>query len=223
MKKLLLALVLILAFSIPAQAGGSGIYAGIKVMDSIQSTGKVSTSGGATVFDCGEKSQNTIGGGIFLGYDFFKQGGTPIRAEVEYAMRGTVDNEYNGKGYASNLTLKSQYNMHTLFANLYYDFHNETDFTPYIGGGVGLAFINNKVELQWDNGSDSYNENVTTFAYNLGVGCSYDFTESLSADLAYRFVGTTYHETDKSLQGAKVSLGSSNYANEFSLGLRINF
>lgn len=211
----------VFVLSIPALAGNTGIYAGLKVMDSIQSTGKLSTSGAARYYDCGSKTQNTIGGGIFLGYDFYKQGGTPIRAEVEYALRGTVDNEYDQKNGMS--TLKSQYNMQTVFANLFYDFHNDSDFTPYVGGGLGLAIINNKIEVQWNNGSDSYNENLTTFAYNLGVGCSYDLTDALTADLAYRFVGTSYHETDKSINGHKISLGTANYANEFSLGLRFNF
>ena len=224
MKKLLLALMLIFVWHIPAIAGDSGVYAGIKIMDSIQSTGKISTSGEAKHFDCGSNTQNSIGGGIFLGYDFYKQGGTPIRAEIEYAMRGTVDNEYDGKsGNARSMTLKSQYNMHTIFANLYYDFHNDTDFTPYVGGGLGLAIIDYKIEASGNGGSDSYNETLNTFAYNLGLGCSYDFTDVITADLAYRFVGTNYHETDKSLRGQKISLGSSNYANEISLGLRFNF
>ena len=216
---------LIIVWHIPAMAGDSGVYAGIKIIDSIQSTGKISTSGVSGHFDCGSKTQNTIGGGIFLGYDFYKQGGTPIRAEVEYAMRSTVDNEYDGKTALSRgMTLKSQYNLHTIFANLYYDFHNDTDFTPYVGGGLGLAIINTKIEASANNrGSDSYNETLNTFAYNLGLGCSYDFTDVITADLAYRFVGTSYHETDKSIGGQKVSLGSSNYANEISLGLRFNF
>ncbi|MBQ7585136.1 MAG: porin family protein [Desulfovibrionaceae bacterium] len=221
MKKLLLTLMLVLAMTIPAFAGDTGIYAGFKVMDSIQSTGKVSTSGAASGFDCGSYSQNTLGGGIFLGYDFYKQGGTPIRAEVEYALRGTVDHDYDHK--RANASLKYQYNMHTIFANLYYDFHNDSDFTPYVGGGLGLGIINSKVEANTPRGSDSYNENLTTFAYNLGVGCSYDFNDLVSADFGYRFVGTSYHETDKSIGNQKISLGTANYANEFSLGLRFNF
>lgn len=222
MKKLLLSFVLVLAMATSAFAGDSGVYAGVKVMDSIQSTGKVSTSGAANFFDCGSYSQNTLGGGIFLGYDFFKQNGSPIRAEIEYALRGTVNKDYNLK-HGGNGSLKYQYNFQTIFANAYYDFHNDSDFTPYVGGGIGLGILNNKVEVQWSNGSDSYNETLTTLAYNLGVGCSYDINDTLTADFAYRFVGTGYHETDKSIRGQKIGLGTSNYANEFSLGLRFNF
>ena len=137
-------------------------------------------------------------------------------------MRGTVDKEYQAKRNY-NGSLKYQYNFHTIFANLYYDFHNDSDFTPYVGGGLGLGIIDSKLETQWDTGSDSYKDTQTTFAYNLGVGCSYAFNDLITADLGYRFVGTSYHETDKSLQGTKITLGTANYANEFSLGLRFNF
>ena len=233
MKKLLLTALLAAFLAVPAFAGDTGFYAGAKIMDSIQSTGKVSTSGSAGFFDTGSYTQNTIGGGIFAGYDFYKQGGSPIRAEIEYALRSTVNKEYSGKramtvgGMSGSASLKSQYNMHTIFANVYYDFHNDSAFTPFVGGGLGLAIINHKVEGEASigpvSGSDSYNTTETALAYNLGLGCSYDLTDAITADLAYRFVGTSYHETDKSINGTKVNLGMANYANEISLGLRYNF
>ncbi|MCR5815057.1 MAG: outer membrane beta-barrel protein [Desulfovibrio sp.] len=231
MKKLLLAALLTVALAVPAFAGDSGVYAGIKVMDSYQSTGDISTSGRAGAFDTKSYSQNTFGGGIFLGYDFFKQHNTPIRAEVEFAMRSSVNTDYDLKRRfpgVSGANLKSEYNMHTIMANAYYDFHNDSPFTPYVGGGLGLAIINSKYEAEVFNNSgssisDSYNTSNTALAYNLGVGCSYDFTDALTADFAYRFVGTSFHETDKSLGGTKFKVGMANYANEFSMGLRFNF
>jgi opacity protein-like surface antigen len=228
MKTLLASLVLSLVFALPAYAGDSGVYAGVKLMDSYQSTGKISSSGYARHLDMGEYSQNTLGFGVFVGYDFYKRNRTPIRAEVEYALRGMVNADYDLKhSYVGRQTLKSEYNMHTIFANAYYDFHNDSAFTPYVGGGIGLAIIKSKYELEVDTGmgsySDSFNDTNTSLAYNLGLGCSYDFNDSITADLAYRFVGTSYHETDKNLFGSKIGVGMANYANEFSLGLRYNF
>ena len=235
MRALLLSAVLSIALVAQAMAAGSGFYAGLKVMDSIQSTGKVSTSAAAGGFDTKSYSQNTLGGGIYVGFDFFKQNGMPIRAEIEYALRSTVDASYDLKGRRNfggtnytNGTLRNQYNMHTLFANVYYDFHNDSQFTPYVGGGLGLAFINTKIEAEMTTaggaqGSDSYNSTETALAYNLGVGCSYDINDFLTADVAYRFVGTGFHETDRSLYGEKIGVGSANYANELSIGLRFNF
>ncbi|MCR4665745.1 MAG: outer membrane beta-barrel protein [Desulfovibrio sp.] len=231
MKKLILTAVLSLALATSAFAGDSGVYAGVKVLDSYQSTGDISTSGVAGHFDAKNYSQNTLGGGIFLGYDFYKQHNTPIRAEIEYAMRSSVNTDYDlkyGRGWGlSGAKLKAEYNMQTIFANVYYDMHNDSDFTPYVGGGLGLAIINGRYEGEiFTNNtsySDSFNETNTALAYNLGLGCSYNFTDQLTGDLGYRFVGTSYHETDRSIGGQKVKLGMANYANEFSLGLRFNF
>ena len=230
MKRLLLAAVLTVALAVQAYAGETGIYGGIKIMDSYQSTGDISTSGTAGLFDTKSYSQNTLGGGIFLGYDFYKANNTPLRAEIEYAMRSSVNTDYDLKhknAGVNGATLKAEYNMHTIFANVYYDFHNDSQFTPYVGGGLGLAIINSKYEgeasFAGGNYSDSFNQSQTAFAYNLGLGCSYDLTDVITADVGYRFVGTSYHETDKSIGGNKIKLGMSNYANEFSLGLRFNF
>lgn len=227
MKKLFLAALLVFALTMPAFAGDSGFYMGLKLLDSYQSTGNVSTHGGAVHFSPSNHSQNTLGGAIALGYDFYPKGNMPIRAEIEYALRSAVNSDYDGKGnLAGRMNLKGEYTMHTLFANAYYDFHNSTDFTPYIGGGLGLAIIKSKYELELytaNGGSDSYNETATTLAYNLGCGFSYDFTDTITGDFAYRFVGTGYHETDKSLYGQKIGIGMANYANEFSVGLRFNF
>ncbi|MBQ7608532.1 MAG: porin family protein [Desulfovibrionaceae bacterium] len=228
MRTLLLTAVLTLAFAFAAYAGDTGVYAGIKVMDSYQSTGKISSSGHARHFDTGEHSQNTLGMGFFVGYDFYKRNKTPIRAEIEYALRGTVNTDYDLKHSSGvHQSISNEYTLHTIFANAYYDFHNESKFTPYVGGGLGLAIINSKYELEVDTGSrnysDSFNDTNTSLAYNLGLGCSYDFSDALAADLGYRFVGTSYHETDKKLYGSKIGIGMANYANEFSLGLRFNF
>lgn len=39
-----------------------------------------------------------------------------------------------------DLDLKLQ-NIQTLMLNAYWEFHNSTKFTPYIGAGIGLAFL----------------------------------------------------------------------------------
>jgi opacity protein-like surface antigen len=136
---------------------------------------------------------------------------------------------------ALNLDAKARSNFQTLFFNAYWDFHNSTAFTPYIGAGVGLGFINNHYKFGFSgdpllpvpekvsSDSVSMNNMNTVFAWNVGAGCSYAFNENFSADLAYRFVGLGYNETSKTFYGQKVKIGTSPYANEFSLGLRYTF
>ena len=86
-KRAVLALVLSLALAAPAAAETTGVYAGLKFIDSIQSTGPFSLSGDVKGIGIGQYSQNSVGGGVFVGYDFYPQFQVPMRAELEYAIR----------------------------------------------------------------------------------------------------------------------------------------
>ena len=227
-KRIALAVALTLALSVPAMAENSGFYVGLKFLDSIQSTGSMSRSGAVVnAFDVKNYSQNTVGGGIYAGYDFYSLNQVPLRAEIEYAIRTNSETEWDSKVIgaipAGAASLKGQWNLQTLFLNAYWDFHNDTAFTPYIGGGIGMGFIQSKYEVNAPGLSDSYNETNTVFAWNAGAGVAYAITDNLSADLAYRFVGLGYHENDKTVDGQKFKVGMAPYANEFSLGIRYTF
>lgn len=231
-KKFVLALVLSVAMSTSVWAADTGFYAGLKFIDSIQSSGSIARSGGANWFDIDNYTQNTIGGGIFVGWDFYPQNQIPLRAELEYAIRTNSSTEWDlkssiGQGIIDG-NCTSKWNLQTLFINGYYDFHNSTSFTPYIGAGLGIAFINSMYDVEINipgsgSTSDNTGEANTVFAWNAGIGCSYAIAENISADLAYRFIGLGYTETEKSLAGQNFKVGIAPYANEFSLGIRFTF
>lgn len=197
-RRFVLALGLILAFALPVSAEVKGIYGGLTFIDSIQGTGELSRGNYAA--GLGSYTQNAVGNGIFAGYDFYPQFQVPLRAETEYALRTNMDTTYESAIQAdgSYAETKATWNVQTLFANLYYDFHYSTAFTPYIGAGLGLGFINNSYATGGHDPFDGYSEwtsrskKNTVFAWNVGVGCSYAFTENFSADLAYRFVELGY-------------------------------
>ena len=48
-------------------------------------------------------------------------------------------------GLARAQSTLGSFTSHNLFANLYYDFHNDSRWTPYIGAGIGVGFA----ELDW--------------------------------------------------------------------------
>jgi opacity protein-like surface antigen len=60
----------------------------------------------------------------------------------------------------------------TVLGNAYFDFANETIFTPYVGAGIGYAWVEN---------------NPNGVAVGLSAGVAVDLTENLAADFAYRF------------------------------------
>jgi opacity protein-like surface antigen len=65
----------------------------------------------------------------------------------------------------------------------------------------------------------SYSDSTTGLAWNAGVGIAYDVNESITVDLAYRFAGFGHAEARTH------NTTTRNYmtANEFMLGLRLNF
>ena len=230
-RKTLLSLVLVLTFALPAAAADNGVYVGLKFIDSIQSTGQISKNSTVSrIFDVSDYSQNTTGGGVFVGFDFYPHYQVPVRAEIEYAIRTNTSTSWDVKNVlpeGASADLKGQWNLQTLFLNAYWDLHNDSAFTPYIGAGIGMGFIDSKYEpsigFNGESASESYSDMQTVFAWNVGAGVSYAITDALSADLAYRFVGLGYHETEKTVLGEKCKIGMAPYANEFSLGIRYTF
>ena len=61
---------------------------------------------------------------------------------------------------------------HSLFASLYYDFPNQSKFTPYIGGGIGTTLID------VDSSNLDRKPSDLTFGYQGKLGLSYEMMES---------------------------------------------
>ncbi len=183
-----------------------GLYGGFKFIDSYQ------TQWGGGRAD-GSGSQNTVGMGFMIGMDFYKQSETPIRTELEFAMRTMYESEghLDFVGYKSKL----EYNIHTLMGSAYYDFHNESIVTPYLGAGIGAGFVTGSYEI---NGNDRKIDD-TVLAWHASAGLGVALTDSVTADLGYRYLGTS--NTTSHFWGNDVETDIS--AHEFSLGVRFGF
>ncbi|MBQ2810816.1 MAG: porin family protein [Alphaproteobacteria bacterium] len=94
-----------------------------------------------------------------------------VRAEVEYGLLNKTHNNI----YSNVIQSKLQ----TVFANVYYDLDTGTSFNPYIGVGLGYARIDEN-----NSGREAKEEN---FAYNVGVGVSYNLSYKTDLELGYRF------------------------------------
>ena len=137
-------------------------------------------------------SSTSFGGGLAAGYDFWYKTNLPIRVEAEYIARTNGYLEASGKSFRARAP-------QTIFGNAYFDFHNDTKFTPYIGGGIGAAFV----------GPES------NFSWNAGTGTSYEINDNLKATLGYRFVSFGKVD-DNHCKGLL-------YGHEALLGLRYTF
>jgi len=80
-----------------------------------------------------------------------------------------------------------------LLGNVWFDLDTGSGFTPYIGGGVGVAGVDVNFE-QWDWELDGGG-----FAYQLGAGVKVDVADNIALDLGYRFKsvpGVTVDDVD---------------------------
>lgn len=68
---------------------------------------------------------------------------------------------------------------HFLMSNVYYDFRNNSALTPFIGVGVGGAFV-----------TDSFGQQDAGFAYQARAGLALALSDSLSVDVEYLYART---------------------------------
>lgn len=225
MKKIiaLLVMALMLSFSTLARAEGTGMYLAPKFLMSIQDTGTVSKSWSLAGSGLDEYSQFSLGGALAIGYDLWPQQMIPLRFEVEFALRGNSEKKWEDNGVMLS-SVKGVWNNSTLFGNVFWDFHNDSSFTPYIGAGLGIAFNYTGYDFTTHNGEKfSIDDRFTNFAWNAGAGVAYNFNDMISLDASYRFVGMGYNEISGYNSGTKYEIGNDPYNNEFTVGLRFSF
>ena len=108
-------------------------------------------------------------GGV-AGYDF-----VGLRLELEAVYRGN-----NGRSGFGN---SGTFNQLAVMANGYYDFLPGAILTPYVGAGLGMAFVDSSL-----NGCSLCS---TEFAYQGIVGIGWNVDSRLRINLDGRYHGTT--------------------------------
>ncbi|WP_204141449.1 outer membrane protein [Halomicronema sp. CCY15110] len=75
--------------------------------------------------------------------------------------------------------------------NGYYDFPTDSRFSPYVGGGAGLAILSaNDVSASLPPfGAVSIDDSNSSFIFQFKAGAGYDITDELTAFLGYRLMG----------------------------------
>ena len=106
-----------------------------------------------------------------------------IRTELEYRYASSkidsVTLETPVIGPTVIPTANDDVNVHFLMSNFYFDFTNNSRLTPFIGGGVGGAFVENET-----------GDRDAALAYQGRAGVSYDFGDGFAADVEYVFLRT---------------------------------
>ncbi len=222
MNRLLSVLLLSAALLLPGITyAGSGIYVTPKfVMNYQHNKSEISFAGIEAMSD--SKSSIRAGGALAVGYNFMEQFAQPIRAEVEYGIYGNNSmTRHFDAGAAGTGNVRSKFGVHTLLANGYWDFARFFSFVPWVGAGVGVAFVNDKTSLHTDKGFHGMNnETDVVFAGQFSLGCAWEITDSVALDLGYRYLMMANTQTS----AYQVTMrGKHNHHHQLMLGARISF
>ena len=128
-----------------------------------------------------------------------------LRTELEFGWNDDAKDSHNSsfKGPSTptpySYKLENKLSVYSAMINVYYDIDTGTNFTPYIGAGLGMAHLKNKLTVSASSGSVSLalsdKEEENHFAWNLGLGMNYALTDNVSLDLGYRY--TNYGRIQK--------------------------
>ncbi len=101
-----------------------------------------------------------------------------LRGEIEFSyIQADVDSFANTPvPDDANLT-STGYN---LLANLWYDFTNDSGFTPYVGAGVGYGKTSVSGDLPGE-------VTASGLLYQLGAGVKFDVADNIALDVGYRY------------------------------------
>ena len=117
--------------------------------------------------------EENYGVGVALGYNVTNA----IRGELELGYREmTIDKfiEYNN----TVIEVDDDEDLYTAMVNAYYDFHNESPYSPYLGAGVGVAY------------QDYYGESEFQFAYQGMAGVNFRLSNVDTIYVGYRYMAT---------------------------------
>jgi len=133
----------------------------------------VGVNGGADWFIGNQNGVSTYTGWAVsgrAGYDFV---GPRVELEAGY---GQVPNNVNIVGTAIN----GKVGALPIMANVLYDFLPTSVITPYIGGGLGVVFLDSNTSL-----------GATAFAYQGILGVAYNISEQFRFGIEGRYFGST--------------------------------
>jgi len=142
---------------------------------------------GKTHFDTGWLVGGTVG------YEM----GNGLRGELEVTYLNAGNKKVKGlTGFYddgqdvvfTDGSLKAGGNLDATFvlANLWYDFNDTGTFKPYVGGGLGVAFVDQNLKA---GGFKLIDDSSTNFAFQAGAGVKWAMSDALDLDLGYRFKG----------------------------------
>jgi opacity protein-like surface antigen len=165
-----------------------------------------------------DRDDGVWGGGLAVGWDMGRAAGpgwagVPLRIELEGFWRERAEETFATPG----VFIQNRAEVLTLFGNAFLDIPLGWAFTPYVGAGVGLAWVDYRTTIVEP--FQQLDDDRTNFAWNVGAGAAFTLTENILLDVNYRFVdaGTGRVNTAQGRSESDI------YLHEFLAGIRLVF
>jgi opacity protein-like surface antigen len=198
MKTYLAAIVTLVVFSIPALSSAAparpGPYFSVFLGPSFATD--VTVSGYDAFSNVPYSDKVTFNPGIYTGgtggYDF---GFMRLEGELSY-RQVDIDTVTFSNGVRFNNS-NGNVGAFATMLNVFFDLHNSTPVTPYLGGGIGFATI--YMSDNYGYGTNGYGQlygysDDTVFASQVGLGMDIALNSRYSLDIGYRyFITETAH------------------------------
>jgi opacity protein-like surface antigen len=208
-------------FAAPARPGGyMSVFLGASDMQdttaSITEFAPITTKNAQVQFDPGFNIGAT--GGYDFGFIRMEGEMSNKQAEINTVSESTFGTRY--------VNVDGHLGAFAMMMNGFFDLHNESPVTPYIGGGIGFSSLTLSTTRGVDANSGALNNHIfrddddIVFAYQAGTGLEIAMNQRLSLDLGYRYFATSRGSFRKNWPNSTdLKLESHNAA----VGLRVKF
>lgn len=162
----------------------------------------------------------SIGG--TAGYDF---GIVRLEGELSY-KHAEIKSVTDQNGFQFR-NVDGSIGAQALMFNGFFDLHNNSRITPYLGGGIGFAglYLSDTTGIDTSGGSAQRvilygDSDDAVFAYQLGAGMEIDLNRFYSLDIGYRYFVTDRATFDSDLG---ITTGMKFESHNANLGFRFKF
>lgn len=179
----------------------------------------------------GEETDKNLAFGLAVGTDLGYSSDWPVRVEGEYVYRNKAEFSKGPSsvtwvdGSARTASHSFEVTAHSLMVNAFYDINTASSLTPYIGAGLGGAYLKTDYRTSISNGGNAsigVSKSNWGLAWNVGGGVAYHLNENAALDFGYRYVDLGTAETGSINALGMTGSSEVDYtAHEFSIGLRL--
>lgn len=174
--------------------------------DSITGLGEGDGGGAAELLLATDNDRRIDDSGYAISFAFGRRHSRKLRSEIEVAFRS---NDINGAGSpldfagddfdaaidvgeGSQAQRDGTINATSLLKNFIIDFENDTRFTPYVGAGLGLSYVDIEFgQTDSPDGEATFQDGQALFSYQAIGGVATELNSFTDFIVEYRFLGTS--------------------------------